>query len=81
MTFHFQRAFVCSVYRIDSGYRPEKYWLKDLMGEKLPRSFYAAELKQVPKPARKDYFVPEKIRKREIRDGKVWCLVQYIGKD
>ena len=70
----------CLVSRIDSGYSPEKYYMTDLLGAPVKGSFYKEELTSIPKPQKKEYFLPEKIRKQEIRDGKVWALVQYLGK-
>ena len=70
---------IYQIARVDARYKdqPTIYFLKDLMGEKLPGSFYSQELILTEKPAENEFFTVDKILKTKKVKQKKYFLVHY----
>ena len=78
--YDLQAGAIFKIDRVDARYKdqPVIFFLKDLMGEKLPGSFYKEELTLTEKPSKNEFFTVEKILKTKKVKNKKYFLVKYL---
>ena len=77
-SFDTQRGQLYIVDRVLAGEKPEIYYLKDLLGAKVPGTFYGPQLHKTSPPKKGEFFKIEKILKTKKVKGKVLYLVKYL---